>query len=211
MYQQISSQQELKAAQVKLTTPLTAYTTKIPYLTYCTGIVWYTCCFCQYSCRSCYYCCSNCRLWNQRCYIYIPLCNTIYCCCFYKSLKPLQDAKFQYCCYLCCWPDLCHMSALAAHASYSCCCYFYCECLYNRCCLCNALANKIMSVRYSNLLLLNKIKNYSLNIYRPSSNYYCVLKLKCNSNQSYSIFYEVDAQTYALLYLLDGRSIHNWS
>ncbi|XP_037811710.1 uncharacterized protein LOC119603668 [Lucilia sericata] len=205
MYQQILLLQEYhKSAQVKIAPLTSSYATKIPYLTYCTGIVWHTCCFCQYSCRTCCYCCSSCRCCrNQRCYIYVPpLCNTIYCCCFYKSLKSFHDVNFQYCCYLCCWPDFYHISAVGSHSS-RCCCHFYCERVFNHCCLCNALVNKASSARA--LLLLNKIKSYSSNAYRPSPDY-CVWKVKYN-NQSYSLFYEIDGQSYSFLYLIDGRSM----
>ncbi|KAM7341212.1 inhibin subunit beta isoform 1-T7 [Cochliomyia hominivorax] len=206
MYQQISSLQENHAsAQVKLA-PLTTYTTKIPYLTYCTGIVWYTCCFCQYSCC---YCCSNCRRWNQRCYIYIPpLCNTIYCCCFHKSLKSFYDVNYQYSCYLCCWQDMCRYTFLDPHITCHCCCNFYCDRLHNHCYFCTTLtSNKSSSNSQAlNLLLLNATKSFSSNAYRHSVTEYCIWKLKCN-NQNYSILYEVDGHKYSLLYLADGRSM----
>ena len=181
-YQQISSLQECKLSQSKVT-PVTSYVPKIPYLTYCNGMVWYTCCFCQYSYRTCCFCCCTCRHWSQCCYLYTPICNTIYCCCFLKFLKSLHEVN---CYHLCCWQDVCNLGILNTHTPYHCCCHFYCQRASTYCCVCNTLTNK-KTTRSLNFLLQSKIRLSPL----VASSQYGVWKLK-SSCKTYSLFYLVD-------------------
>lgn len=152
-YQQISSLQELKFSQSQITPPVTSCVPKLPYLTYCNGMVWYTCCFCKYSFSTCYFCCCNCRLLNQNCYLYTQLRNTMYRCCFLKFLKSRHEVN---CYHSCCWQDICTPETLKSHPSYHYCCH-YCQRAYTYCSLCNTLINK-KPLGSFNVILQSKIR-----------------------------------------------------